>query len=75
MAALVELDIKFDVFAPLLFVFLNSHCNGVKIVYWERNDFCLWLRRMESERFKPLPMRWTGHSVYRPGTELVTGWI
>lgn len=55
LAALVELDIKVAVFDPVLFVFLNKPRNRVKILYWERNRFCLWLKRLESERDKTWP--------------------
>ncbi|VCU66636.1 transposase [Pseudomonas synxantha] len=58
LAALVELDIKVAVSDPVLFVlfvFLNRHRNRVKVLYWERNSFCLWLKRLESERFKTSP--------------------
>ncbi len=55
LAALVELGIKVAVFDPVLFVFLNKPRNRVKILYWERNGFCLWLKRLESERFKASP--------------------
>lgn len=54
LAALVELDIKVAVFDPVLFVFLNKPRNR-KILCWERNGFCLWLKRLESERFKTSP--------------------
>lgn len=52
LAALVELDIKVAVFDPVLFVFLNKARNRIKVLYWERNGFCLWLKRLEAKRFK-----------------------
>ena len=51
LAALVALDIKVEVFNPVLFVFLNRTRSQVKILYWERNGFCLWLIRRSSPTF------------------------
>ncbi|WP_244935463.1 transposase [Pseudomonas sessilinigenes] len=34
----------------MLFIFLNKPHNRVKILYWERNGFCLWFKHPKYER-------------------------
>jgi transposase len=52
LAALVEGELGQDVFTERLFVFTNRSHDKVKILYWERTGFCLWLKRLEEARFK-----------------------
>lgn len=52
LAAMVEAEFSLNSFSGRLFVFTNRHRDRVKILYWERNGFCLWLKRLEKERFK-----------------------
>jgi transposase len=47
----VEDKLEMDPFSGHLFVFCNRRRNMVKILYWDRNGFCLWQKRLEKDRF------------------------
>ena len=47
----VEDKLEMDPFSGHLFVFCNRRRNMIKILYWDRNGFCLWHKRLEKHRF------------------------
>lgn len=51
LSALVEQDLELNPFGNALYVFINRHRNKIKVLYWHRNGFCLWYKRLESEKF------------------------
>jgi transposase len=51
LSILVEDRLELDPFSGHLFVFCNRRCNMIKILYWDRNGFCLWQKRLEKHRF------------------------
>jgi transposase len=52
LSVLVERAMGLDPFCGDLFVFCNRRQNIIKILYWDVNGFCLWLKRLEKHRFK-----------------------
>ncbi|MFT5013727.1 MAG: transposase [Planctomycetaceae bacterium] len=52
LSLLVEQSLGLNPFEPNLFVFINRRQDKIKILYWEKNGFCLWYKRLEKERFK-----------------------
>jgi transposase len=55
LSILVEEDLEMDPFEGNLFMFCNKKKRILKILYWDRNGFCLWLKRLEKDKF-PWPM-------------------
>jgi len=47
LAILVEGTLELDPFSEQLFVFCNRKRDKVKILYWERNGYCLWQKSLE----------------------------
>jgi transposase len=52
LSILVEQAMDLNPFSGDLFVFCNRLRTIVKILYWDRNGFCLWHKRLEKDRFK-----------------------
>jgi len=40
-----------DIFSGNLYIFCNRRRDQLKILYWDRNGFCLWQKRLESHKF------------------------
>lgn len=55
LSLIVEQELALNPFDPALFVFINRRRDKIKILYWEKNGFCLWYKRLEKHRFKWLP--------------------
>ena len=51
LSVLVEQALGLDPFGSALYVFINRDRNKIKVLYWHRNGFCLWLKRLEAEKF------------------------
>jgi len=51
LSALVEQQLELDPFANVVYGFINRAKNRVKLLYWNKNGFCLFLKRIEARRF------------------------
>ena len=52
LSILVESALSLDPFSGHFFVFCNRGRTILKILYWDRDGFCLWQKRLEKHRFK-----------------------
>ncbi len=52
LSILVEKHFELDPFSGHLFVFCNRRRNIMKVLYWDRNGFCLWQKRLEKDYFR-----------------------
>ena len=52
LTGLVRTHLSVDVFSGSLFVFVNRRHRLVKILYWDRDGFALWAKRLERGTFR-----------------------
>ncbi len=50
---LVRDVLRYDPLSGHLFIFFSKRRERVRIVYWDRNGFALWSKRLERGRFMP----------------------
>lgn len=52
LSVMVSEQLELDPLSGHLFAFSNRSRNMVKVLYWDRNGFCLWQKRLETDRFR-----------------------
>jgi len=51
LAAIAESEMRLPPFTGNLFLFCGRNRKVLKVLYWDRNGFCLWMKRLENDRF------------------------
>jgi transposase len=51
LVAIVRCTLLQDPLSGHLYVFFSKRSNRVRVVYWDRNGFALWTKRLEKGRF------------------------
>lgn len=62
LATVVQEEMELDPFQKALFIFCNRKRTLMKAIYWDRNGFCLWQKRLEQDTF-PWPSE--AHEVHQ----------
>lgn len=52
LAVMIETDMKLNPFDSAFFIFCNRRNDTMKLLYYDKNGFCLWYKRLEDDRFK-----------------------
>ena len=50
---LVREVFRHDPLSGHLLIFFSKRCDRVRVVYWDRNGFAMWTKRLECGRFHP----------------------
>jgi transposase len=54
LAAIVESEFGIEAMSGDIFIFLNRRANQVRLLFWERDGFCLLTKRLEAGTFRRL---------------------
>jgi transposase len=72
LSVIVQEELELDPFSAHLFAFCNRRRDHVRLLYWERNGFAMWQKKLEQDRF-PWPREMDRKTVELSGREL--GWL
>ena len=51
LSVLIQNSMEYDPFSQSLFLFCNREHKLLKTVYWDRNGFCLWQKKLQRNKF------------------------
>jgi transposase len=58
LASIVEHEMELSPFDEGLFVFTNRRRRVIKLLYWDRTGFAMWMKRLEEDKFRwPLKLK------------------
>ena len=66
LSKLAQNEMHLPLFTKSIFLFCNKKRNTIKALYWHRNGFCLWMKKLSEEKF-PWPQ--TEEEVYQISTK------
>lgn len=69
LSVLVQEELDLDPFSAHVFAFCNRRRDHVRLLYWERNGFAMWQKKLEKDRF-PWPRDHGTHVIELQGREL-----
>jgi len=55
LSILAEDEMKQDSASGSLFLFCSKNRKNLKCIYWDKNGFCMWQKKLEKDKF-PWPM-------------------
>jgi transposase len=70
LAALVRDYLKEDPLSGHLFLFVGRHKDRIKLLYWDKDGFALWYKRLEEGTFRLPAAKKFGASVELKASEL-----
>jgi transposase len=69
LSVIVQEELELDPFSSHLFAFCNRRRDHVRLLYWERNGFAMWQKKLEQDRF-PWPRKLEHEVIELTGREL-----
>lgn len=69
LSVIVQEELALDPFSAHVFAFCSRRRDHVRLLYWERNGFAMWQKKLEADRF-PWPRTGTDRVVELTGREL-----